>query len=79
MTQQQLINAVSIISVWVNEEISTQMDNLVCWDTKRGKIHMNLETQELEIIDSKFDLKTYYALLAFGAANDLRVVDYFTE
>ena len=80
MTHQNIIWAVSQISVWINEEVGTTQGSLIVWYCKNGtEITLDTEIDSLEICDSKLDNKTYFALAGLCKSLEVDLYDTFTE
>ena len=80
MTNQNIIWAVSQISVWINEEVGTTQDSLIVWYCKNGtELTLDTETNSLEICDSKLDNKTYFALAGLCKSLEVELYDTFTQ
>jgi hypothetical protein len=80
MTNQNIIWAVSQISVWINEEVGTTQGSLIVWYCKNGtELTLDTETDSLDICDSKLDNKTYFALAGLCKSLEVELYDTFTE
>jgi hypothetical protein len=80
MTHQNIIWAVSQISVWINEEVGTTQDSLIVWYCKNGtEVTLDTESDSLEICDSKLDNKTYFALAGLCKSLEVELYDTFTQ
>jgi len=80
MTTQNIIWAVSQISVWINEEVGTTQESLIVWYCKNGtEVTLDTEDNTLEICDSKLDNKTYFALAGLCKSLEVELFDTYTE
>ena len=80
MTHQNIIWAVSQISVWINEEVGTTQGSLIVWYCKNGtEVTLDTESDSLEICDSKLDNKTYFALSGLCKSLEVELYDTFTQ
>jgi len=80
MTTQNIIWAVSQISVWINEEVGTTQDSLIVWYCKNGtEVTLDTEDNTLQICDSKLDNKTYFALAGLCKSLEVELFDTYTE
>lgn len=80
MTQANLIYITSQISVWIGEEVGSVQSELIVWYLKNGtEIVLDTDKMVLGIYDSKLDNKTWFAFAALAQANDLEIIDGYTE
>lgn len=80
MTQANLIYITSQISVWIGEEVGSVQSELIVWYLKNGtEIVLDTDQMILGIYDSKLDNKTWFALAALAQANNLEIIDGYTE
>ena len=80
MTHQNIIWAVSQISVWINEEVGQTEDSLIVWYCKNAtQVTLDTEANTLEICDCKLDNKTYFALAGLCKSLEVELYDTFTE
>ena len=80
MTQANLIYITSQISVWICEEVGSIQGELIVWYLKNGtEIVLDTDKMILGIYDSKLDNKTWFALAALAQANNLEIIDGYTE
>lgn len=79
MTQQNIIWAVSQISVWVMEEVGCTQGSRIIWYCRNNtEITLDTEFETLEICDSKLDNKTYFALAGLCKSLEIELLDTFT-
>jgi hypothetical protein len=79
MTNLQLLDFVSRVSVWINNEVDSVSNTTVSWINNKGEFYLDLETNHFQFVDSKLDSKTYFAILALCASVDVTTGDYFNE
>ena len=76
MTNPQLIDFVSKVTLWIGDETDSVSETYVSWITRKGEFFFDYENMEFRFIDSTIDSKTYFALLALCASYEITTGDY---